>query len=306
MLSLLLILVGCKSYNGESVQNIEVDFNSMWNYSNPKETRDIFTELLNKSLEKDLDYRLQLQTQIARTHSLMSQFEQAHKILDDVEGNLSTSTLVAKIRYSLERGRTFNSAGDKSKAKVEFIKAYELAKEVEADNYTIDGAHMIAIASPTLDEKVKWSDIGVEVANSSKNSKAKRWIGVFLNNTGWDLFEAKRYQEALAKFEACLKFHQDQGNKSSADIASWSVAKTYRLLGRIQESLNIQLSLLAEVNGVDKSGYTYEELGELYYLQGNKEEYKKYFKQAHEVLSKDTWLVKNEKERIDRLSDLSK
>lgn len=302
-----LLFVSCSSLTMEkNVENISVDFNKMWNYSDPTGTREKFKDLLASSEDKNLDYVLQLKTQIARTHSLKAEFKEAHNILNEVEENLSDETIVAKVRYFLERGRTYNSANEKEKAKALFVSAFDLSNEFKLDNYTIDAAHMVAIAESDLDNKVLWSEKGIEIAKNSSDDKVKRWIGVFYNNTGWDLFEAKRYDEALEKFVSCRSFHKEMGNKSNEDIASWSIAKTYRYLGKLEDSLKIQEDLLAESNGKDESGYTYEELAELYLLMGQKDKAKDYFSKAYDVLSKDVWLQKNESSRLERLSKLSK
>ena len=215
------------------------------------------------------------------------------------------NTRIAKIRYLLERGRTFNSENKKKTARKLFIDAFESSKDLSADNYTIDAAHMVAIALEDLDEKLEWTEKGIKIAEDSENDKVKRWIGVFLNNSGWDLFDAKRYNEALEKFQKCEEFHKNVGNHQNQNIARWSIAKTYRLLGKIEDSLKIQTALLNENDGKDESGYTYEELGELYFLRGEKEKAKQFFSLAYEVLSKDKWLLKNESGRLGRLKKLS-
>ncbi len=85
----------------------------------------------------------------------------------------------------------------------------------------------------------------------------------------------------------------------------WSIAKTYRYLGKHDEALEIQLDILKKDNGIDESGYTFEELGELYLLKGDADKAKDYFGKAYAILSKDTWLQKNEKDRLERLKRLS-
>ena len=301
-----LLIVSCSSLTKEkNVENISVDFNKMWNYSDPVGTREKFKDLLVNSEDKNLDYLLQLKTQIARTHSLKAEFKEAHSILNEVEENLSGETIVAKVRYFLERGRTYNSANEKEKAKILFVSAFDLSNEFKLDNYTIDAAHMVAIAESDLDNKVLWSEKGIEIAQKSSNDQVKRWIGVFYNNTGWDLFESNRYDEALEKFIYCRAFHKDMSNKKNEDIARWSIAKTYRYLGKLEDSLKIQEDLLAESNGKDESGYTYEELAELYFLMGQKDMAKSYFSRAYDILSKDVWLQKNESARLERMNNLS-
>ena len=91
------------------------------------------------------DERLELLTQIARTFSLRGQFDEAHKQLSEVERQLSSASPPARIRYLLERGRTFNSAGEKEKARDLFTEAWELAQAVHKEGLAVDAAHMLAI-----------------------------------------------------------------------------------------------------------------------------------------------------------------
>lgn len=282
------------------------NFDKEWNYSKPEETREKFLKILEESQgTAELDYVLQLKTQIARTFSLQLKIDRAHAVLDEVEGKLNETTKIANIRYHLERGRTFNSDGKKDKAKALFIDAYNASRAAGQDNFTIDAAHMVGIAAGSFDEKLQWNQKGLDAALESNNTKVKGWVGVFYNNMGWDLFEHKRYDEALVMFKKCWDFHLERESEKQAGIAKWSYAKTLRLLGKVDESLNLQRERLKEEGGTDSSGYISEELGELYLLKGAKEESAKYFAQAYEKLSQDAWLHKNEKERLDRIKQLS-
>ncbi len=249
------------------MENYKTDFDNLWNYSKPADTREKFKAHLGNS--KDLDYELQLQTQIARTHSLSGEFKEAHEILDKVEAQLNQKTMIAKVRFLLERGRTFNSSGEKEKAEELFKSAFKLSDEIGTIKYTIDAVHMVAIAAGTIEEKVDWVERGVEIARSSDSEKLKSWEGIFYNNIGWDLFDEKRYEDALEKFKKCADFHKVHGNKESHDIALWSMAKAYRFLGKVDEALEIQEGLLKASNGVDESGYIFEELSELYSVKGD-------------------------------------
>lgn len=86
------------------------EFDELWDYNSPEETREKFANLLS---EADLhsSYHLQLLTQLARTYSLEGQFDEAHKLLDQVEPHLGPDQALAQVRYLLERGRSFNSSG---------------------------------------------------------------------------------------------------------------------------------------------------------------------------------------------------
>ena len=51
------------------------DFDKLWNYAKPAETEKQFRELLPKAVAAgDLDYELQLRTQIARTLGMRKKF----------------------------------------------------------------------------------------------------------------------------------------------------------------------------------------------------------------------------------------
>lgn len=304
------LLLSCSfTQKGKSVNNLRTEFDQLWNYSDPVGTREKFRDHLRESDQKDRDYILQLKTQIARTHSLKAEFKDAHSLLDSVEKELNDQTQIAKVRYLLERGRTFNYAnsnGDKKRAQKLFIKAYHMANTLKLDKYAVDSAHMAAIAAQSLDEKIKWTDLGIEQAAKSEDENVRSWVGVFLNNSGWDLFEEGRFKEALVRFQNCEEFHKEQGNKQAEDIAKWSVAKTYRYLGKTDKSLDIQLKLLEASDGNDPSGYIFEELGELYLVKKEEPKSKIYFSRAYEILSQDTWLQRNETERLKRLEKLSK
>jgi tetratricopeptide (TPR) repeat protein len=288
------------------MNNEELNFEKLWNYSDPASTRQTFQEILESGrFDEDPDKSAELNTQIARTYSLSADFKNAHLILDEVQQSISKETPRAKVRYLLERGRTYNSAGEKERASSLFKDAYKAAKEFKFDYFAIDAVHMLAIVSQSLEEKLKWTDVGIALAKESEDSGTKKWIGVFYNNKGWDYFAAKEYNKSLEAFKDCEDFHVEYENKNQLSIARWSQAKALRFLGKNKESLEIQLDLLEEGGGKDSSGYTYEELGELYLAQKDQTKSQFYFAKAFHLLSQDVWLQMNEKPRLERLKKLS-
>ena len=61
------------------------DFMAQWDYQDPAATALRFHALLPAARAVDLQLELELLTQIARTHSLQRQFDQAHRLLDEIE-----------------------------------------------------------------------------------------------------------------------------------------------------------------------------------------------------------------------------
>jgi len=278
------------------------DFDDLWDYGDPAGTAEKFRALLPEAeTSGDAEYRLQLLTQIARTHSLRGEFEAAHAILDEVEPQLSDATPVARIRYLLERGRSFNSAGEKEKALALFIEAWDMGRDLRADFFAVDAAHMLAIVEGG-DEGLAWNLKAIEHARSSEQPRARNWLASLYNNTAWTLHDKGDYEKALELFEDALVFREEQGDETTIRIARWCIGRCLRSLGRIEEAFEIQQDLLIEAEAAgEDAGYTHEELGELLILMGEPDEARPHFAEAYALLSQDPWMVENEAERLARM-----
>lgn len=284
------------------------NFDAMWDYSNPAATADRFRELLPTAEQSgNVDYHAQLLTQLARTQGLQRKFDEAHAILDEVEPMLTEDTPTARVRYLLERGRTINSGGDPVKSREYFLKAYNLAMEQEdIEHLVLDAAHMMAIVEEP-EKQVAWSLKSIAVAESSDNPRVKGWLGPLYNNVGWTYHDMNDYETALAYFEKGLEFRRSVNDVKGAIIAKWTIARCYRSLERYDEAMQLQFEIVKDYEeaGIENSGYSYEELGELYLINGDKSLSQKYFGMAYEILSRDEWLQANEAERLERMKQLS-
>lgn len=283
------------------------EFDELWDYNDPSETEKKFKAILTEVKGSgNVSSYLQLLTQISRTHSLRMNFEEANKILDEVEPKIN-SDKIAGIRYYLERGRTYNSSKQKEKAKDLFLKAYDSALKSGEDFYTIDAAHMMGIVEQA-EKSLKWNEIAIMHAEETTNERARGWLGSLYNNTAWTYHDMSNFEKALEIFEKNVKWHSERNTGQKLRIAKWSVGRTLRSLNRIDEALKIHNDLLDESlnDGIEKDGYVYEELGECNLIKGNKNEATKYFGEAYDLLSKDKWLAEYENERLERMRELSK
>ena len=288
------------------------DFDKQWDFNDPEQTEKAFRELLTVGESAaDPEYHAQLLTQIARTHSLRRNFESAHRILDDAEsliGDIDTTpgqkTSVAHIRYLMERGRTFNSAGDVEAARLLFEEAWKLARGIGEDYHAVDTAHMLGICE-NGDRALKWHEIAMDAAEASRDLRAKEWLGALYNNTGWTYHDSGQFDRALELFEKGLAWRKERNNPATTRIAKWTVARALRSLNRTAEALDMQRSLLEEHKAAGtKDGYVYEELAECLLILGQADEARSYFNLAYHELSKDTWLKDKEKDRLERLRRL--
>ncbi len=279
----------------------------LWDYGDPAATEMLFISLAEEAGQSDnTEYLPILITQLARTHSLRDEFTLAHQQLDQAKSLIGNQKSRPWVFLLLERGRTYNSSGSRLKALEYFEEAFITAEIIGDDYLAIDAAHMVAIAE-TLENQMKWNIIALGIAESSKSQRAKNWLGSLYNNMAWTLFDQGDYENALDLFEKGVDFRRKKKNVRRLQIARWAVARTYRALGRFDEALEIQQSLLSENEdrGLAADGYVVEELAELY-LARKDPQAPDYFARAHRILSQDQWLGKNEPERLVRLKKLAR
>lgn len=280
-----------------SDKNIDID--EFWEYSDPAASEERFRTALETAKG---DLHLELLTQIARTFSLRERFDEAHEVLNDVEKQLAKAGARPKVRCLLERGRTFNSNGEKDKARELFIRAWEQAQEAHLEGLAVDAAHMVAITYSGGAEAIEWNQRGLEIARGSQDPKAKGLIPAMLNNSAWDLHQMGRFEEALTLFEEAQVEWTARGKPERIQIAKWSVARCLRSLKRYNEALTIQRALEAEHKEAGTTdGYVFEEIAENLALLGGNEEARLYFEKAYNELGKDDWFVKNEAKRLESL-----
>jgi tetratricopeptide (TPR) repeat protein len=192
------------------------------------------------------DDRLEVLTQVARACSLQEHWDEANRILDEVEGRLENAGPCPRIRYFLERGRVFNSRGDREQARGFFIDAWQESQSVSEEGLAVDAAHMVAITYSGMVDAIEWNQRGLLMAQSSQDPKARGLIPAILNNSAWDLYDLGRYEEALPLFESALVAWTASAQPNPIQIAKWSVAHCLLALGRNKETLSILLALKAE------------------------------------------------------------
>lgn len=281
------------------------DFDRLWDYSDPEQTEKAFRKLLPAAQgSRNREYHAQLLSQIARTHSLRRQFDEAHHILDEADALVTDNTPVARIRCLLERGRTYNSSGQIEAARPLFLKAWELARNAREDYHAVDAAHMLGICE-SVDASVMWNNKAMEVAEASDDSRAQGWHGALYNNMGWTYHDSGEYERALELFKKGLAWREERDDQQATRIAKWTVARAIRSLGRTHEALDMQTALLEEHEAAStRDGYVLEEIAECLLTLERHDEARSCFGRAYQELSKDGWLKDNQHKRLERLSRL--
>jgi tetratricopeptide (TPR) repeat protein len=279
-----------------------IDIESFWEYGDPAASETRFRAALGQAMP---DERLELMTQIARTHSLRRQFDAAHAVLDEVEPQLGSAGPAPRARYFLERGRTFNSAGDKRRAAELFLEAWTTATAAQLEGLAVDAAHMLAIVEPPA-SAAQWTKRGVELARASADPKARGLLPALLNNHAWNLFEERKYEEALAAFREAETAWHATGRQPQGRIATWSVARALRALQRHEEALRLQTGLERQWNAAGGAdGYVFEEIAENLEALGRTAEATAYFRRAEQELGKDPQFARAEAARWQRITSLA-
>ncbi len=280
-----------------------MNIDSYWEYSDPAASEARFRAALPQATA---DERLELLTQIARTHSLRRQFGEAHALLDEVEPQLSGAGPAPRVRYLLERGRTFNSAGDKTRAAGLFQQAWETASAARLDGLAVDAAHMLAIVEPPA-SAAAWTQRGVELARVSTDAKALGLLPALLNNHAWNLHDGGRHDEALLAFREAEAAWLATGKQPQGRIATWSVARCLRSLKRHEQALQLQQRLEQEWQAAGSAdGYVFEEIAENLEALGRFEEATAYFRRAENELGKDLQFARENPARLARITALGR
>lgn len=281
------------------------DFDSVWDYHDPEASEERFREIAASTNESaGPGYRAELATQIARTYSLRGEFDKAHAELDAVHDHLVEAGAVAHSRYLLERGRTYNSAGERERATELFLEAWELADQHGAEPHAADALHMLGISTPP-EEALAWNTRAMEYCEAAENERARRFLGPLYHNSWYAHVELGEFERALGYAEKSRDYRASIDDAEGERIGRWSIFHTYRKMGRAEEALSGFTSLMADYGPEgDPSGYTDEELGECLHALGRAGEARSHFASAYAALRADPWMVENEADRLARLAEL--
>jgi tetratricopeptide (TPR) repeat protein len=281
---------------------LAMDIEAFWEYGDPAASEARFRAALTQAAG---DERLELLTQIARTYSLRRQFDAAHAQLNEIEPHLATAGAAPRVRYALERGRTYNSAGDATRASALFRQAWDTAAAAGLHGLAVDAAHMLAIVEPPA-EAARWTERGLALARRSDDPKARGLLPALLNNHAWNLFDEGRPAEALPVFREAEDAWHATGRQPQGRIATWSVGRALRALQRFEDALALQRQLEREwqdAGGAD--GYVFEEIAENLEALGRAREATEYFGRAAAELGQDSAFERNEPARWQRIRSLA-
>ncbi|MFO0101169.1 MAG: tetratricopeptide repeat protein [Betaproteobacteria bacterium] len=252
-----------------------VDLSSLWDFSRPDVSEQRFRAAL---LTASADDALILRTQIARSLGLRRDFERAREELRAVAKELDRAGAEARTRYFLELGRTYASAAHPAElqtpqaselARSAYRQAIELARTASLDGLAIDAIHMMAFVDTDAADQLTWAEEALRIVESSTQPAARRWEASIRNNLGHALHQLGRYDEALVQLRQAVAIRERGTSAEATRTAHWMVARTLRVMGRVDEARKIQLRLEREADLAGKPDhYVFEELRLLYASKG--------------------------------------
>jgi len=275
-----------------------------WDYAKPAESEQRFRTLLAQWPPGD-SQALIIGTQIARTQGLRREFAAAHAMLDVVEAKLDGAPSHVRVRYLLERGRTFTSAGAPERAVPLFSAALSLAECNDDAFYAVDAAHMLGIAAPP-GARLDWNLKAVAMSERATDPRARRWLAPLYNNIGQSYLERGAHAQALEAFRRALPAYEARGDANGVRIARWTIARAQRSLGQLDDAERTQRELVAEYERLgEPDGYVYEELAEIALARGDDAGAKPWAARAHAALRDDPDLKASEPARLARLGAIA-
>jgi tetratricopeptide (TPR) repeat protein len=273
-----------------------------WEFGDPAASEARFRELLEAHPDATQGWKFLVRTQVARALGLQREFDEAHAELDAIEQGLDADGL-PRVYHELERGRVLNSSGKPGEAKPHFERAWESARRLGHDAAAVDAAHMLAIVTEG-ESALAWNEKALALAESSDDPAANKWKGSLLNNLGWTHHDNGDFEKALDMFERALEFRQEQSEPERTRIAKWSVARTLRSLGRVEEALAMQRAIAQDYPQTDDP-YVDLEIGECLVELGREDEATPHFEAAWAALKDDNWYREQNPQKYQRLRELA-
>ena len=166
----------------------------------------------------------ELGTQLARALGLQERYAEGDEVLDAIPDLDSVVTA----RHLIERGRLRNSSGHPDVAIPLFEESLAAAAAAGDDFFTVDAAHMLAIADTAHADR--WVARGLETIAETKDVRTKRWAVSLHNNLGWWHFDAGRKAAALAELELAADAAREFGTEQQR---VWAQEAIDEVLGKL-------------------------------------------------------------------------
>ena len=222
------------------------------------------------------------------------------------EALVSPAQALAWSRFLGVRGRFEWQDKKNDQAVATFKMMYDYCSANKLYERAIDAAHMVAIAGdPQM--QVEWSLKGIKEAEAGNITG---WLGPLWNNLGATYEEMGKYKESLEAYLKAREYHWRHSDEKAKLIADWAVGHAYRLNGDFKTAAQWLRPVLAwceRINDIEFWGFSYKELAEIEFTQGNKQIALRYYSEAAEKLRQadmPNWDPEGYKKLTDKINEL--
>lgn len=283
------------------------DLDRCWRPEDLEWTEQNIRSLLSVQSNDQQARSTELWMQLARVRALRSDLSDARTCLEHARAQMrEDDDVTSELRYLLEHGRVLALAMSPQKAAQVFLQAWDLAVQSRKDFFAIDAAVMLSTILPAKSQNI-WLKQALQLVHQSQSPDAKLWLPQINLMAGWQAYDVRRFEDALLNFQAAI----DASDAASPGLRLfrllWSKARALRALGRVTEALDLQMSILDQMQTLGiVNAHVYLEIAECKQLMKEHNQARTFFELAHTALSRDSWYVDNRSDELDRMKYLFK
>jgi len=224
--------------------------------------------------------------QLARLTLTKGDSEQGEDWLDKARERADESDSLGWSRFLGVEGRFAWKAGNIQAARETFEQMFEYCSIKLLWGRAVDAAHMVAIVAESREDQIKWSHIGIEMAEAHGSNQ---WLGPLWNNLAGVYYDNKQYDSCLACYQKARDYHWQFSSEIKKLFADYHVGMVYRLKGELENAVSWLRPVLAWAERLENHsaiGQACEDLGEIELARGNSSLGISFLKRAREEYQK--------------------
>lgn len=282
------------------------DIDGFWNSDDLPTTETRIRDRLNQ--ESSNDEKLKLLTLLAKALALQSKLPEAGATLLLAKELFGKGPTLSKneLRWLIEQGRFYGLSMNPTQSIPSYEKAWTESQKSKDTYCSIEAAVMMSVSQPPKYQN-QWLTQALKLAEASDEKDCKLWLPQLYAMSGWHAFDFRKFDEALGFFKRAAELIQDAEPSSGTLGIRWGLGRVLRALSKNQEALEIQRSIMADLESVGlKNGHVFLEVAENLQTLRQDAEAKGFFEQAYKELSLHGWYVDNKASELARIQHLSK
>ncbi|KAJ3413940.1 hypothetical protein HDV05_007308 [Chytridiales sp. JEL 0842] len=259
------------------------------------------------SLNQALELSVKIESELDALESAPSSDD-----LDDYDVMcLFVNARKVRVAYLMQLGRLQHAQGNAEASVKQLRLAVQISRIEPRDedlaSNEIESMYLLALAESDVDEKVKRHQEAINIVERSEQKGIKSWSGDLENSLGWIYVDTERFDVGLECFEKAVKAREEELKavvKTEKDaekrkkkkvqcetkvrMAQWAVGYSLRSLGKLDEALEKQQAILAQLedstSGANAYAAIHQELALIYNAKAKAELAKRHALKAVEII----------------------